>query len=71
MSEEHIVEIDYTNWRKERRVRRIIPMRFDFTVTEFHPDPPEGQWICWAQDFDDGAVKAFALSGVHSWKSVK
>lgn len=59
------VEIDYTNWHGDRRVRRIMPMRFDFTSTEWHP---ETQWICWAQDHEDGAVKAFALGGVHSWK---
>jgi len=40
-------------------------MRFDFISTEWHP---EEQWICWAQDGKDGAVKAFAMAGVHSWK---
>lgn len=64
----HVVEIDYTNWRGERRLRRIAPMRFDFLATEWHPEP---QWICWAQDLADGAVKAFALAGVHAWRAVE
>jgi len=68
--ERQLVEIDYTNHRGERRSRIILPMRFDFIVTEWHPDPPEGQWICWAQDQKDGAVKAFAMSGLHGWKEV-
>jgi hypothetical protein len=59
------VEIDYTNWRGERRSRTILPRRLDFTATEWHPAE---QWILWAQDGKDGAVKAFALSGVHGWK---
>lgn len=36
------VEIDYTNWQKKRAVRIILPLRWDFTATEWHPDPPEG-----------------------------
>lgn len=63
--EKRWVEIDYTNWRGERALRKILPMRFDFISTEWHP---EEQWVCWAQDRKDGAVKAFALAGVHSWK---
>ena len=62
------VEIDYVNWRGERAVRVILPMRLAFTATEWHPDE---QWVCWAHDLRDrpyGPVKAFAMNSVHSWK---
>lgn len=62
------VEIDYTNWCGERRKRMIEPMKLVFMETEWHPTP---QWILWAADVEaENAVKAFAMSGIHEWKSL-
>lgn len=63
-----IVEIDYTNWRGERRKRHIRPIEIKFEATKWHPQP---QWILYAIDVNDTLsdnVKGFALKDVHSWK---
>jgi len=62
--------IDYTNWRGERRQRRIKPIRFYFGEVSWHPGP---QWLVDAVDLDrteDDRVRTFALSGIHGWRSV-
>lgn len=58
------VEIDYTNWRGERRVREIRPFRLSFESNEWHP---QKQWLLYAFDRGDGKLKSFALRGIHSW----
>lgn len=61
------VEIDYTNWRGERRVRRVEPLYIVWeTENHWHPQP---QWLLYAEDAD-GARKAFAMNNIHSWKQV-
>lgn len=59
------VEIDYTNWRGERRKRKIKPMRIDYTSTKFHPQP---QWLVYAIDLKSGTFKSFAMKDIHSWR---
>jgi len=62
--------IDYTNWRGERRQRRIKPIRFYFGEVSWHPGP---QWLVDAVDLErteDDRVRTFALSGIHGWRSV-
>jgi len=62
--------IDYTNWRGERRQRRIKPIQFYFGEVSWHPGP---QWLVDAVDLDrtgDDRVRTFALSGIHGWRSV-
>jgi hypothetical protein len=57
------IEIDYTNWRGERRWRRIRPTgRIDFENNEWHP---ETQWLLEAVDVEDDKTKTFALAGIH------
>ena len=64
------VTIDYTNWRGERRRRRIRPLRFYFGEVSWHPGQ---QWLMDAVDLDrektddDNRTRTFTLSGVHSW----
>lgn len=59
------VQIDYTNWRGDRRVRIIRPEYWEFGSNQFHP---EQQWLCYAVDLSgDGMMKSFAMSGIHSW----
>jgi len=59
------VIIDYTNWRGVRAERTVEPLRWEFMKTAWHP---EIQWIMTAVD-EDGKVKGFAMSGIHSWRA--
>lgn len=59
------VSIDYTNWRGERRVRTIRPIGVSFGHNQWHEKP---QWLLQALDVEDGKVKTFAMSGIHSWQ---
>jgi hypothetical protein len=62
------VTIDYTNWRGERAVRRIIPEGICFVANEWHPTE---QWIMTAIDVDKGGeVRTFAIAQIHSWTAV-
>ena len=61
------VFLDYTNWKGERRTRRVTPITVDFTSTEWHPEP---QWLLTALDLDKGGeVRTFAMKDIHSWKA--
>lgn len=63
---QQIVEIDYTNWRGERRKRTIIPVRMEFSENEWHKG---NQWLLVAYDDEKGGLpRTFAMSGIHSWK---
>jgi predicted DNA-binding transcriptional regulator YafY len=58
-----IVTIDYTNWRGERAMRRIIPLGVVFANNEWHP---ETQWLLESIDVDTGKFRCFALANIHS-----
>lgn len=60
------VIIDYTNWRGERALRCIRPLRIDFMNNEWHP---ETQWLLLAVDLDKGEDRTFALKNIHQWFS--
>ena len=67
MTERH-VEIDYTNWRGERRVRKIAPLCINYEENRYHPGP---QWILWATDLEEKeerVLKQFAMKNIHSWR---
>lgn len=59
------VTIDYTNWRGVRSERRVQPMKIVWENNEWHPAT---QWIMYAVDEKDAAVKAFAMKDIHSWR---
>lgn len=61
-----IVEIDYTNHRGERALRKIIPKTIEFGSTEWHPT---GQWLLNAWDIDKMADRSFAMNQIHSWRN--
>jgi len=61
------VEIDYTNWRGDRRMRRIRPLNYFHGATEWHKEPC---WQVYAQDLDSGELRYFALNGVKSWREL-
>lgn len=70
MTESRVVEIDYTNHRGERSVRRIepdddFPMRFGRTA--YHPEP---QWLLDAMDLDKNEERTFAMKDIHSWTTI-
>lgn len=64
-----LVLIDYTNWRGERRTRRIRPTEngLRFTKNQFHPTP---QWLLTAIDDETGQMRTFAMANIHSWSAV-
>lgn len=59
------VLIDYTNWRAERRWRRVRPVRIAFENSEWHP---ETQWIMHAVDLELMCNREFAMKDIHAWK---
>lgn len=61
------VEIDYTNWKNERSVRRIVPINVYFGSNQYHP---EQQWLLEATDLDKNAPRTFAMKDIHSWKPI-
>lgn len=65
-SVKHVI-IDYTNWKGERRERRIQPWYVWWGESEYHDG---GQWFLRARDLDkEDAVRDFALASVHGWKN--
>lgn len=62
-----VVEIDYTNWRGERSVRRIKPLRLFFGKTEHHVTD---QWLLDAFDYGKDAERTFSIKDVHAWRPV-
>jgi predicted DNA-binding transcriptional regulator YafY len=59
------ITIDYTNYRGERGLRRIIPDQISFGSNEWHP---ELQWLLLAWDIEKQADRLFAVRDIHSWK---
>jgi predicted DNA-binding transcriptional regulator YafY len=57
-----IIEIDYTNWRGERRSRHVVPTGISLENNEWHP---ETQWMLEAVDCEDGKAKTFPLAQIH------
>ena len=68
MLDEGDVEIDYTNWRGERGLRRIRPLRMFWGSNEFHP---KMCWLVYAVCLEKKQFRYFALSGVHSWRELR
>lgn len=56
------IEIDYTNWRGERSVRKIEPLWFAFTSSPHHPGQ---QWLLRAADAAKDAHRLFAVTHIH------
>lgn len=57
-------EIDYVNWRAERRKRVVVPLRWEEKETVYHG---EKQWIMVALDVESGRQKDFAMAGIVGW----
>jgi hypothetical protein len=63
------VEIDYLNWRGERRKRivRVIEGSFRFGANDWHTDP---QYLFKAYCVESGDEREFAMSGLYGWRPV-
>jgi predicted DNA-binding transcriptional regulator YafY len=61
------VEIDYTNHRGERAMRRVRPLRFLHGANEWHKEPCHQ---CLALDLEKMEPRYFALQGVHLWREL-
>jgi len=59
------LQIDYTNWRGERRWRTVEPLGVWFGATERHT---EQQWFLSARDTEKGVRRDFALLDIHGMK---
>jgi len=60
------VVIDYTNYRGERRERRIIPHNMFYGRSAWHDGP---QWFLTATDPKKGERRDFAMTDIHSWRA--
>lgn len=60
-----VVEIDYTNHRGERALRRVMPKQIYFGYSVHHPGQ---QWLLDAWDCGKRADRTFAMKDVHSWR---
>lgn len=58
------IKVKYTNYRGEAAVRTIVPIRFYFGKTEYHP---EEQWLVELWDIERGAIRIYALKEVTQW----
>lgn len=62
-----LVEIDYTNWRGERRLRGIYPQFLWWGTTAHHK---ESQFFLKATDAEKNDTRDFAMKDIHSWKQL-
>lgn len=63
---ERVVEIDYQNWRGERRLRRIVPRgEIRFGSNEWHK---EKQWLLLALCLEKQQTLEFAMNGIYGWR---
>lgn len=62
LEKDKYIDIDYTNWRSVRSVRKILPIRLYFAKTDYHPDP---QWLLEAFDPEKKESRSFALKMIH------
>lgn len=60
------VQILYTNWKGETRMRRIIPLSIEYKSTTWHK---EEQWILNALDVEKNEERGFAVKDIKSWKA--
>lgn len=58
------VVIDYTNYKGERSLRKIIPFGIDFTSNLWHP---KEQYLLFALDVEENTTRFFAMKDIHSW----
>jgi predicted DNA-binding transcriptional regulator YafY len=55
--------IDYTNYKGERRKRRILPLNLWWGSNVWHAEP---QLFLLAQDLETGEERYFAIKDIHT-----
>lgn len=58
------INIEYTNYRGERGIRKILPLKIWFGATQWHSDE---QWLLKAIDIEKGVERDFALRDIHNF----
>ena len=59
------VTIDYTNWRGDRRMRTVRPLRIEWGSNKWHVAP---QWLLVAHDHEANSERTFAMQNIHSFE---
>lgn len=60
-----VVEIDYTNWKGERRWRRVVPRDVWFGISRWHH---ERQWFMRGWCLESGEQREFCMATIHGWR---
>jgi predicted DNA-binding transcriptional regulator YafY len=55
------VKVWYTNWKGERALRTITPLRVFYGSNQWHPEP---QWLLEARDEDKQDLRTFSFAGL-------
>jgi len=63
-----LVRFEYVNYKGERSVRRVKPIRLWFGSTGWHP---EAQYLLEAFDLDKQSTRDFAMSEISNWKRLE
>lgn len=58
------VKIDYTNYKGERKIRTVIPIKLHWggEGSKWHKG---AQWLLDVYDLEKGAFRTYALFGIH------
>lgn len=65
MKKEKSVEILYTNWQNETRIRKIMPINIEYKKSEWHK---KEQWILNAIDLEINEKREFSIETIKEWK---
>jgi predicted DNA-binding transcriptional regulator YafY len=58
------VTIDYTNYKGERAIRKILPVRLDCGKNQWHK---EDQYFIVAIDLEKDEIRTFSIKDIHKW----
>jgi hypothetical protein len=64
------VILDYTNYRGERAIRKVVPVENAFWFGTLDPYHPEPQWLVNVWDVDKQAHRTYAVCNIHSWTRI-
>lgn len=60
----HPIKVQYTNYKGETAIRTIIPLKFWFGKTEYHP---QEQWLLDVWDLERNALRVYTLKDINKW----
>lgn len=53
------IDLEYTNWKGDTRIRKVIPLRVWYGSTKFHGAP---QWLLKVRDLEKDAERDFSMA---------